>query len=183
METRRRTVYIRDAYGNRERDVEEFMAPRVVRSITPGPRFGHFVVDFIAFQVLILIVDYIFKTVLNATSFNFQLNASVGLIASIVLLLFYPLMYIVCESLWQKTPGKFLTKTRVIDEYGNKPEFMAIVFRSLIRVVPFDWISSYGDKYSHGWHDRWSKTWVVPDEEYEELRRLQSEQLAANLAE
>lgn len=179
-ETRKRTVHYRDAYGNLERDIEEFIAPRTVRSIATGPRFGQFIIDLIVFQIIIHFVTYLSELLINLNDFSISLNLTIQLISGIILLLLYPSLYAFCEYKWQKTPGKFLTKTIVIDEYGNKPDLRTIVLRSLIRMVPFEPISCYGDKYSHGWHDRWSKTWVVPEEELKIIKNLQTEQSRIN---
>lgn len=179
-ETRWRTVYTRDAYGNRERDTEKYIAYRLVRSVAPGPRFGHFIIDLIAFQIVIFIVEYVFEMLMQLTNFNISLNLTIGLISNIVLLLLYPACYAFCENKWQKTPGKFLTKTVVIDEYGNKPELRAIILRSLIRLVPFEPLSCTDASYSNGWHDRWSKTWVVAEEELAQIKQLQTEQSATD---
>jgi uncharacterized RDD family membrane protein YckC len=175
-ETRWRTVHIKDAYGNRERDTEEYIAIRPVKSITPGPRFGHFIIDLIAFQIVIYMVTFLFELFRGLTDSSTSISLTIGFIESIILLLLYPALYALCEYKWQKTPGKFLTKTLVIDEYGNKPELRAIILRSLIRIVPLEPISCYGDKYSYGWHDSWSKTWVVAEEELEIIKKLQREQ-------
>ncbi len=179
-EVKWRTVYRKDAYGNRERDSEEYIAKRPVKSIAYGPRFGHFMIDFIAFQVIIYLVDYLLLMLINLTSFNISLNLTLVLFSRIVLLFLYPTLYAFCEYKWQKTPGKFLTKTLVIDEYGNKPNLRAIVLRSLIRLVPFEPFSCLSDTYSKGWHDRWSKTWVVDEDELNTIRTLQAEQTEAD---
>ena len=176
-QVRWRTTHHRDAYGNLIKDKEEYTANRPVKSVSSGPRFGHFIIDFLAFQIVIYIVDYLFKLLVASTDFNSGISLTVGLISNIVLLLLYPALYAFCEYKWQKTPGKFLTKTIVIDEYGNKPELRAIILRSLIRLVPFEPFSCIGDDYSYGWHDRWAKTWVVTEDELAVLKKLQTEQL------
>jgi uncharacterized RDD family membrane protein YckC len=76
------------------------------------------------------------------------------------------------NSYGKKTPGKFLTKTVVIDEYANKPDFGTLLLRSFARLVPFEPFSCWGDTYSRGWHDKWSNTWVVKEEERDELKKL-----------
>lgn len=175
-ETRSRTVHFRDAYGYRVRDTEDYTANRPVKSVDSGPRFGHFIIDLIAFQIFISCVNYLFDLVASFSNFSYTLNLTVALIHGVVVLLLYPAFYAFCEYTWQKTPGKYLTKTVVIGEFGHKPELRAIVFRSLIRIVPFEIFSCFGDKYSYGWHDRWSGTWVVTEEELAILRKLQIEQ-------
>lgn len=175
-ETRRRTIHVVDEYGNRERDVEELIVTRTVRSIESGIRFAHFIVDLFVFQILMLSVNYLFEIVLNLTNPIITLNLTVAWIGGIVYLLSYPAFYAFCEYKWQKTPGKYLSKSLVIDEYGNKPDLRSLILRSIIRLVPFESFSCFGDNYSHGWHDRWSKTWVVTEQELALIRKLQAEQ-------
>jgi hypothetical protein len=84
-------------------------------------------------------------------------------------LFLYPAYYFIFELLYQKTPGKFLTKTSVIDVYGNKPTGPSLLLRSIIRLVPFEAFSCLGYQ---GWHDRWSDTYVVRDAELKTLKEL-----------
>jgi uncharacterized RDD family membrane protein YckC len=174
-EKRFRTTYVRDANGNRKKVSEEVTGKRTVNTVDSGPRFGHFIIDLIFFQIAIYFVDYLFQLIVYLTRASVSISLTFGLISSIVLLLLYPFLYFICELKWQKTPGKFLTKTIVIDEYGNKPDIGQLALRSLIRVVPFEPFSCLGNN-SHGWHDRWSTTFVVKETELEEIKKLQSEQ-------
>lgn len=68
--------------------------------------------------------------------------------------------YLIFESILGKTPAKYLTKTKVVTELGNKPDFLMILKRSLTRFVPFD-VFSFSGKNPIGWHDKWSKTRVI----------------------
>lgn len=72
------------------------------------------------------------------------------------------LYYALFEIIFEKTPGKFLTKTRVVNLQGGKAETGDILLRSIIRYVPFEAFSFLGDS-AIGWHDKWSKTRVVRD--------------------
>lgn len=175
-EVRKRTVHLKDAYGNRKRDTEQYITKRPVRTVRPGPRFGHFIIDAIAFQGVVYVVTYVFQILINATETHVNVSLTIALLSNLLLLVLYSALYAVCEYKWQRTPGKFLTKTLVIDEYGNKPDLRAIALRSLIRMVPFEPFSCLGDDNSHGWHDRWSRTWVVTEEELEKIKKLQEEQ-------
>ena len=178
--TKWRTTHSLDEYGNRVRGQEEYIAWREVKSVSVGPRIGHFVADLFVLQVITLFVIFIVMLLDNATEFSKPLNLSVELIGNIIMLLLYPFLYAVSEHLLQRTPGKYLTKTLVIDEYGNKPELKAIILRSIIRLVPFEPFSCF-DNYSRGWHDEWSKTWVVTEDELKELKKLQEEQSIMNV--
>lgn len=121
VEIRWRTVHEKDSSGKRVKGKVQYIAKRPVKTVAQGPRFGHFIIDFIAFQIILYIVTYIFELTLNLTSFSISLNLTVALFSSIVILLLYPAFYPFCEFKWQKTPGKYLTKTLAIDEYGNRP--------------------------------------------------------------
>jgi uncharacterized RDD family membrane protein YckC len=176
VEVRWRTIHLQDAYGNRVRETEEYIVKRPVKSVTAGPRLGHFIVDMFVFQIITYVVEFLVALFSELTHINASLELTVGLLSNILILVLFPGLYLICESRWQKTPGKFLTKTVVIDEYGNKPTWQLVLLRSVIRLVPFDAFSCLGDTYSHGWHDSWSKTWVVPEEEAVLLKKLQQEQ-------
>ena len=175
-EKRFRTTHKKDAYGNRVRGQEEYVAKRTVRTVKSGPRFGHFIIDTIVIQVLIVFIQYILGLINLTVEFDNSLGLTVAFVSSISGLLLYPFMYLICEYYWQQTPGKFLTQTVVINEYAEKPDLRQIALRSLLRLVPFEPFSCFGDNYSHGWHDRWSDTFVVKKEELQKLKELQKEQ-------
>jgi uncharacterized RDD family membrane protein YckC len=174
-EKRFRTNYIKDANGNRKKLTEEYITKRPVKTVLAGPRFGHFIIDLICFEIVIYIVKYLIDISAALTNSVPVVSLTLGLISSISTLLLYPTLYLYCEYGWQKTPGKYLTKTVVINEYGDKPNFRQLALRSLIRIVPFEPFSCLGDN-SNGWHDRWSTTFVVKETELEEIRKLQEEQ-------
>lgn len=66
--------------------------------------------------------------------------------------------YIISEGLSQRTIGKYITNTIVVDEFGNKPPLKNIVVRSFCRLIPFDGLTFFND--SRGWHDRFSDTYL-----------------------
>jgi uncharacterized RDD family membrane protein YckC len=78
-------------------------------------------------------------------------------------LLGYPVMigyYVFFEGIFNATPGKMITKTRVVRVDGGKPSFGQILGRTFSRFVPFEAFSFLSNN-SAGWHDRWSGTRVV----------------------
>jgi uncharacterized RDD family membrane protein YckC len=86
-------------------------------------------------------------------------DAMIVLIISTVFFLYYFLF----ETFLQRTPAKYITRTKVITRDGNKPGIGTIARRTLCRLVPFDPISAIGtpsDERSF-WHDRWTQTLVV----------------------
>ena len=70
--------------------------------------------------------------------------------------------YIIMEYIFQKTIGKFITKTIVITENEEKVKLGDIVRRTLYRLIPFESISFLFSP--NGFHDRLSKTRVIRDE-------------------
>ena len=68
--------------------------------------------------------------------------------------------YVFFESIWQRTPAKFLTKTKVVMVDGSKPDFKHILGRTLARLIPFDHLS-FLSSHPVGWHDEFSGTLVV----------------------
>jgi uncharacterized RDD family membrane protein YckC len=65
------------------------------------------------------------------------------------------------EIKFQKTIGKFITKTKVVKLNGEKPESSDIISRTFCRLIPFDRVSFLFMK--NGIHDFLSKTKVIKD--------------------
>lgn len=70
------------------------------------------------------------------------------------------IFYIAFESTLHQTPGKLITKTKVVTQYGEKPDTRAIIGRSFARLIPFEAFSFLGESLT-GWHDNLSKTIVI----------------------
>ena len=70
--------------------------------------------------------------------------------------------YMLFEIFWQKTPGKWITRTKVVMADGSKPDFLHILGRTFSRFIPFEPFSFLG-KNPVGWHDQLSKTRVIND--------------------
>jgi len=127
-----------------EQDVERtVLSSRQLLPTTRTKRFFNYVIDYIVLYLLSFTFGYIF-----------------GWLVGVVVVVLY---YAVSESIWSKTPAKFITKTKVVMEDGKKPEYGTIFTRTLIRFVPFDAFSFLSFKRPMGWHDKWSKTIVVDD--------------------
>jgi len=67
--------------------------------------------------------------------------------------------YVFFEGIFNATPGKMITRTRVVQIDGTKPTIGQVFGRTLSRFVPFEAFSFLGS--GSGWHDRWSRTRVV----------------------
>jgi uncharacterized RDD family membrane protein YckC len=67
--------------------------------------------------------------------------------------------YFLFEYFFGRTPGKFITNTRVTDREGQKPTTKELLIRNICRLIPFDNLSFlFG---TVGWHDSISDTKVV----------------------
>ncbi|MES2409918.1 MAG: RDD family protein [Bacteroidota bacterium] len=78
--------------------------------------------------------------------------------------------YIFLETLFGQTIGKFITKTIVVDENGERVTHEVILIRTLCRLIPFYEFSFFGIP-SRGWHDSISKTYVVNNDLLKEKKK------------
>lgn len=92
-----------------------------------------------------------------------------------ILYLIFPLYYILFENFLQRTPGKYISKTIVVNDYGEKPSFKTIIIRTLVRYIPLEAFSCLDD-YSRGWHDKWSNTYVIKESYLPKLRERLAKQ-------
>jgi hypothetical protein len=103
-------IYVRDANGNQVVRNEETIVTRPVISIKDGPRFVHFIVDIIVFQGLLLTIQYILELISTFVTFSETISITIAFIGAIITLLLYPLMYAICEQLWQKNTWQISNK-------------------------------------------------------------------------
>ncbi len=160
------TREVKDESGKRVRKKVRVSVNRSVRVVSGGLRFAHYFIDGIIISLLFYPIDW-----LIGLFGPFEIH-SIGyaiFIGIFPITLSYPLYYFVMEYLLQTTPGKMLNKAIVINEYGQKPTASELIKRSIIRLVPFEPFSCLGER---GWHDTWSKTWVVTREEAGKLQEL-----------
>jgi uncharacterized RDD family membrane protein YckC len=122
-----------------------------------GNRFANLIVDTIAFYILYFILALVF----GLTSSDYT-DVSEAVTSTLFSWLCYFLYYFILETVTGKTLGKMITRTKVVDVNGQKPGTSAIALRTLSRLVPFEPFSFFGNP-PRGWHDRWSKTWVVKE--------------------
>lgn len=167
LETKYKTVREKDLTGKRIARQVEYRAYRKVNVISGGKRFAHSFVDGIVYYVIYYFFEYVWFWISGNDALG---NLFAGFFISIIFMFSFPIYYIVFEHFLQRTPGKFLTKTIVIDIYGNKPEISTNILRNIIRLVPFEAFSCISER---GWHDRWSDTFVVTEEEYLIIKELQ----------
>lgn len=128
-------------------------------------RFFNRVVDYAAiialFALMFLGIGILLELMdIDSTSYYLYLDdinkIEDYLLTSVVSVIYY----FIFEKLNQRTFGKYLTKTVVVDIYGNPPTTNQIFQRSFARIIPFDALSFLG-KDARGWHDTMSNTYVV----------------------
>ncbi|WP_295338123.1 RDD family protein [Flavobacterium sp.] len=132
-----------------------------------GKRFANVVIDYVARLGLTFVIGMIAAMIGVLTGneeiliFFQNITRIQELTIGLVVLLVY---YNIFEIFFGTTVGKLMTKTVVVDEYGEKPVANAILIRSLCRLIPFEFFSFFGTPCV-GWHDSLSKTYVVNKEE------------------
>jgi uncharacterized RDD family membrane protein YckC len=112
---------------------------------TRGTRFANLFIDYIFIMICVFVLTLLFGPTNTG-----------GLIGYPVIFAYY----LFFEGIFNATPGKMITKTRVVRVDGGKPSFGQVLGRTFARFVPFEAFSYLSDN-SPGWHDRWSGTRVV----------------------
>ncbi|MDP8210745.1 MAG: RDD family protein [Candidatus Stygibacter australis] len=125
-------------------------------------RFANFVIDISFCAVLnrLIFINLTSTIFENLLSFLSSISSLLIVIINFIIfgLLIPFIYYVLSESLFQKTLGKLFSRTKVIMINGSKPNLLTIVIRTLIRFVPFEYLS-FG--FGIWWHDQWTKTRVV----------------------
>jgi len=158
--------YENDENGNRVKVPYIAQVSYELKLVTGFKRLAHFIVDLIIIYTIVFIVFFMIG-LLNP-GYSSESNLFLEQIFPYAIYIGY---FLVCESTMQRTLGKFLTRSIVVDVYGNKPSVGAIFGRTLSRLVPFEAFSCLGKR---GWHDIWSETYVISESELEEIKRLDS---------
>ena len=165
----------RDAYGNRTVEDYQREIPRKVELVTGLSRLGHYIIDAVIIGIILAVINYfLIDDIYLSFSFGFEVNGVVyNFIPGIDKIIITVGYYFICEKTMQRTIGKFATNAVVINEYAEAPSSESLIGRSFSRLVPFEAFSCIADR---GWHDKWSKTYVVTVNEREKLKRLLGQQ-------
>ena len=125
-------------------------------TVGAGTRFLNFIIDLFIWSILVMIIGFIINLFVKPTD-----KLTYKIIGYILIFGTYVAYYSIMEIKFQKTVGKFLTKTKVVKMNGEKAENIDIIARSFYRLIPFDRLSFLFVK--NGIHDFLSKTNVVKD--------------------
>ncbi|WP_445365580.1 RDD family protein [Microbulbifer sp. ANSA001] len=118
-------------------------------------RFVNLIIDTIIYYLVVIVL----MVVIVQVGGDYLLAGAWGSIFALVVMFLY---YSLAEFIFGRTPGKLITRTRVVNFEGGKITMGQALGRSLIRFVPFEPFSFLGrNGSSRGWHDSWSKTRVI----------------------
>lgn len=164
-----KTFYKRekDVFGNVTRTPYTKMIPRTPVVVSPGVRFGYYFLDLITFYLIQIIFGILIGIVLVAThsSFGPEVNIMFQLV-SYAIWFFY---YAIFETYVGGTVGKLICGYTVINDRAERISFGQGMLRTVIRMIPIEAFSCFGER---GWHDQWSKTYVVKRSEKAALQKL-----------
>lgn len=140
-----------------------------------GTRFVNNFIDTIILLIINFILSFISAVIYNITFIHFFYfynnggflwNMFMGSVFGFVYFFFW-------ENFTDgRTPGKYITGTKVISTDGKKPTTRQIVSRSLYRLIPFEAFTFFG---TDGWHDSMTDTRVINYKNYESERQLKDE--------
>lgn len=127
-----------------------------------GKRFANYILDMIfliIFNIIFAVIVGIVVGIISPDSLGYfdQIGKIEEYIWGFIIGMIY---YSLFEAITGRSIAKFITKTKVVDENGNKPRFEIILLRSLCRFIPFEQFSFLVSNGT-GWHDTISKTRVI----------------------
>lgn len=117
-----------------------------------GLRFLNWIIDSFVWLCMAFILTLPFSTKITWQK----------MLCYIIIFTSYILYYYLLETKYQKTLGKFITKTKVVKNSEERPSKSDIIVRTLLRIIPFFDSASYLF-IRNGLHDRLSETKVIKD--------------------
>jgi uncharacterized RDD family membrane protein YckC len=134
---------------------------RPVENLHAALRLLNYIVDLTLVWLIVILVDTgVGSNYPRAIDFLFPIT--------------YFAYYIIFEFYFQRTIGKYLTGSLVVDDYGERPELKAIFLRTITRIIPLDPYSFFWTEENRLWHDTWSNTFVISNDELSLIKRIQS---------
>jgi uncharacterized RDD family membrane protein YckC len=67
--------------------------------------------------------------------------------------------YTFFEIIWARTPGKWLSGSKVVNQYGGRPSILQVLGRSTLRLIVVDFF--FNAFWGKPLHDKWTRTEVV----------------------
>lgn len=151
-----------DSFLKEKKVKEDAQKELTQKTVGKGVRLANHILDFLfimALNIVFLVFLGFIAAVVGESMLEFLTNSGslIFYMIGFMISIFY---YTTLEALTGRTMAKFITRTKVVAENGEKATFDAIVLRSLCRFIPFDAFSFLNDD-ARGWHDTMSKTRVI----------------------
>lgn len=123
-----------------------------MRVVGIGTRIISFLVD----TTIIFLIAYLLNRTNNFYMFYWKYSGFSSLTIFAITLVVY---YLISEGVFGNSLGKKASLSKVVDKDGKRPNFFQIVIRSIVRLIPIDfvWIP-FTDRTLH---DIISKTYVI----------------------
>jgi len=147
------------------KDLFDDMQYRLVQA-SMGKRFLNYIIDAIAFAILLFIVLMILASANPAAFQSFIKKNETGdfsLVEQLLIQVIYGTYMFIIEAIFKgKTLGKMITGTRAVKQDGSPLVLRDAQLRGLCRMVTFNAFSALRSP-SYPWHDRWTKTYVIDE--------------------
>lgn len=131
-----------------------------------GKRFANHILDWIISQVLLFVAIFVLSLSLSLVNngehpIAYAVSEFIARWDFLLTIGFTITYYVFFETLVQRTPAKYLTKTMVLTDDDQKPSLMRVIGRTFARYIPFNALSILFSDEIKGWHDSLSGTKVV----------------------
>jgi len=136
---------------------EALKVPEDPTSAHIGRRFLNLVIDYLG-AVVLMVAAMVVAVIVGDENTIKSIETSSDFLFGIVASFAY---YFLLEASFGRTLGKFVTRTKVVNEQGLKPSFPQIFARTACRYIPFEPFSIFFSDEHRCWHDSLSKTYVV----------------------
>jgi uncharacterized RDD family membrane protein YckC len=126
------------------------------KSVDRTTRLVIFLIDLITFFVIVLISFFLLKVFIPS---SYSIILAYNRLISFVSFFLY---YFIFESISDKTVGKIITKTKIVDsETKSKPSIYKVLIRTLARFIPLEALYILLNEKKLTLHDLISKTTVI----------------------
>jgi uncharacterized RDD family membrane protein YckC len=140
-------------------------AKAVVEMPVPAPRGKrvlNLVLDLLGFYLFLTGILMAFEFAAPNFMERWKTERGLAIATNLAIFFFY---YVGSEALTLRSPGKMVTRTRVVDFGGGIPSFSQIALRTILRQWPLEWfpllMRDADGAPGLPLHDRWSRTVVV----------------------
>lgn len=140
--------------------------PSIKEPVIQGKRMGHFLIDSTILYFLLTpaayVIGFLFAWIglYDAMAIDYWSEEAAGYLVTFITAFLY---YFLFEYYLNKTPGKMILKTKVVNKDGNRPSANELAVRTICRFIPLEQFSFTGSNNPVGWHDSISNTLVVED--------------------